>query len=107
MLVWQGAGIMAVLIPIILVFVAQWGVDSYFGLGYAVTHGWQNAVAWALGAAFVWVLGTKLEKMPGKNLIDPATGCSVELKPRHTLLWIPMKYWSIIWLMVSIGELAK
>ncbi len=65
---------MAVFIPTILVFIAQWGVDRYFGYGYAMPHSWQNAVAWIIGAVLVWLLGSNLEQVPGKTLIDPATG---------------------------------
>lgn len=107
MVVWQGAGIAAALIPAILGFIAQWGVDSYFGHGYAVAHGWQNAIAWSVGAAIVWVAGTRLEKQPGKLLVDPATGNNVELKEKHTLFWIPMKYWAVIWVMASVVSLTK
>jgi len=107
MLIWQGAGIGAVLIPAILGFIAQWGVDSYFGHGYAVAHGWQNAIAWSVGAAIVWIGGTQLAKQPGKLLIDPATGGNVELKMKHTLFWIPMQYWAIVWVSASVASIVK
>jgi hypothetical protein len=107
MLIWQGAGISAVLIPAILGFIAQWGVDRCFGQGYATAHGWQNAIAWLIGGAIVWIVGTRLEKRPGKLLVDPNTGSNVELKGKHTLFWVPMKYWAIIWVVSSIGALVK
>jgi hypothetical protein len=107
MLIWQGAGIIAVLIPAILGFVAQWGVDRYFGHGYAVTHGWQNAIAWLVGAAIVWVVGVRLEKQPGKILVDPTTGNNVELKAKLLLFLVPMKYWAIVWVVAGIYSVAK
>jgi len=107
MLIWQGAGIMAALIPAILGFIAQWGVDRYFGHGYAMAHGWQNAIAWLVGAIIVWVVSVSLEKQPGKVLVDPTTGNKVELKAKHTLFWVPMKYWAIVWVVAGIYAIVK
>jgi hypothetical protein len=107
MLIWQGAGIGAALIPAILGFIAQWTVDHYFGHGYAMTHGWQNSIAWSIGAGIVWVGGVRLATQPGKILIDPATGNDVELKEKHTLFWIPMQYWAIVWACASVVSIVK
>lgn len=107
LLIWQGAGILAILIPVILGFVADWGVDSYLGHGYAAAHQWQDAIAWLLGGAIVWRIGVHLEQRPGRLLVDPATGGNVELKTRHTLFFVPMKYWAVIWVIASVASLGR
>lgn len=107
MFIWQGAGILSILVPVILGILAQWSVDSYFGHGYSEIHSWQNAIAWTLGAVVIWLSGTKLAKRPTKSLIDPKTGAQVSFQEKHTLFWIPMQYWAIVWIGASIVSLVK
>lgn len=107
MIVWQGAGILAIVIPAVLGGIAQEAVDAHFGSGYAKLHMWQNAVAWTVGAAIVWMLGTSLERRPGKKLVDPSTNEQIELKEKHTMFWVPMQYWSIAWIVASVVSMVK
>ncbi|MFC0385310.1 hypothetical protein [Muricoccus vinaceus] len=49
-----------------------------------------------LAAAGVnWVVGRRLNRQPGREMIDARTGERVLLRRRHALFWIPMEYWSI------------
>ena len=104
MVIWQGAGILGVIIPAVLGFLAQWLVNIQFGDGYAKLHVWHNVSAWLIGAAIVWFMGTHLNSRPGKKLLDPATGQEVELKEKHTLFWLPVQYWAIAWVALAIYE---
>lgn len=105
MIVWQGLGILALVIPAVLGGIAQWGVDAHFGVGYAKSHSWHNAIAWTIGAAVVWWMGSSLAKRPGRVLVDAVTNEQIEFKEKHTMFWVPMHYWAFVLVAVSVGSL--
>jgi hypothetical protein len=55
------------------------------------------------GAVLVWLLGRKLNGQPGKILLDPETGQTVEIRKRHTLFWIPMQWISLFWIAAFVA----
>lgn len=92
MIVWQGLGFLAALIPVILIVIMDKAAPS-------MVHG--TAVALVISAIIVWLVGTKLNGGEGKVLVDPETEQEVVLKKDHTLFWIPMQ-----WIGVAIGALG-
>ncbi len=95
-LIWQGLGFLVVIVPLLCVLVMSF-------LSAAVNLSNLAAVVAALfmSAAAVFYLGRHLNSRPGRTLVDPATGQSVELRKRHTLFWIPMQYWAFPLLLVA------
>lgn len=61
-------------------------------------------LVWIAAAILNWMLGTRLNNRPGRELVDPRTDQVVVLRPRHTLFWIPMQYYSV--LLLLMGALA-
>ena len=101
MIIWQGAGFGGFLIPAIIVFGGQYGLDAQMGEGYYTSHPWTTALLLVVTAAAVWVFGSALNKEPGRELIDPVTQERVLLKEKHTIFWIPLQYFSIVILAFS------
>jgi len=95
MIVWQGFGFLALILPILGYVLTAKLVGSIEGTDYLASHSWPGALGTLIGAAIVWLLALVLDK-PGKTLVDPATGQTVTLKKKHTLFWIPIKYVAII-----------
>ena len=102
MIIWQGFGFLAVIIPIVGYVLAALSVQAIAGPGYLAHHSWPGALGTLIGAGFIWVLGTKLERPP-RTLIDQQTGETVVLRKRHTLFFIPMRYLGIVFTVVAIG----
>ena len=100
-LVWQGLGFVVPLIPIVFILLGQFLLDAVMGPGFYHSHGWSMAFMLLLSGVAVWMLGTRLNNKPGRELIDPQTQETVILRKRHTLFWIPFQYFGII-----IGVLA-
>lgn len=101
MVIWQGWGVLALLIPALAVFMSGALGGALLGAEAASMQHWVTAAGLILSAALVWVVGKKLNDAPGRVLVDPKTGQAVELKPRHTLFWIPMQ-----WIAVAIVAVA-
>jgi hypothetical protein len=103
MLVWQGFGIAAALIPIglIVVVTVLWGA-----IAGSSTPGERDstliiALAVLASAPLVYLLGKRLDARPGRTMVDKATGQEVVLRDAHTLFFVGMKYWA--WLFAIGG----
>lgn len=98
MIIWQGFGFLAVVIPLIVFVLA-----GVLNTG-AATDSVLAAIFFVSGV-LVWLAGRKLNSKPGKILIDPETQQEVELKNKHTLFWIPMEWISIGWILLAVFSL--
>lgn len=95
MIVWQGFGIITLIIPVIILVIGQASFDAAMGEGFYTSHPWTIALCALLSAAAIWFVGDRLNNAPGKILIDPETGEQVELKAKHSLFWIPMQWFAV------------
>ena len=104
MLIWSGLGFLVAAIFVACMLVMQLLVDAvshndkYYG-----THAWPGVAAMALAAGLVWALNRWLEGRPARRLIDPATNKEVILRPRHSLFFIPVKYWPVVLLFIGVS----
>ncbi|SEB84741.1 hypothetical protein SAMN04489761_1942 [Tenacibaculum sp. MAR_2009_124] len=88
MIIWSGRGILSIAILLIsfliLNFIIPFEFRQYiFTLSFFIT------------GAFSWYFGKKWNTN-GKIMIDKASGQEVLLKPNHSLFWIKMQYWGIV-----------
>lgn len=102
MIIWQGLGFLAAVIPFAVLVLTQLGIDAVAGESYYTANDWVKLLAVLIAAPMVGGLGYYLNRQPGKVLIDPETNQKVELKRRHTLFWVPMEYWSIVILALGV-----
>ncbi len=89
MIVWQGFGFLAALIPAALLVVL--GILSKSS---PVAHGVELALL--ASAALVWFLGRRLNGGADRVLVDPKTNEEVRLKSKHTLFWVPMEWIALL-----------
>ena len=100
MIVWQGFGFLVALIPVvILLLFSVLGIDKNFKFSEEVTL--------LATAIIVWLVGRKLNSQPAKILIDPQTNQEVILKNKHTMFWIPMEYYAILFAIGAAAILFK
>lgn len=96
MIIWTGKGILTPLIlaaAIILTAVIPSKEIGSFLLPFAFI---------AAGIAN-WRLGNKWNNKEGQVMIDEATGQRTEYKPNHSLFFIKMQYWGIIF--ITLGSI--
>lgn len=100
MIVWQGFGFLVALVPVvILLLFSMLGIDKNFKYSEEVTL--------LATAIIVWVVGRKLNSQPAKILIDPQTNQEVVFKNKHTMFWIPMEYYAILFAIGAAGILLN
>jgi len=95
MIVWQGFGVLAALIPLIFIGVIG-ALDQSKILGYGIE------LALILSAIAIWFIGKNLNSKQGKILIDPETNATVEIKNKHTLFWMPMEWFAAVIVVFAI-----
>jgi len=101
MIVWQGFGFLAALIPLVCGMALQAIIgDSPINTG----------IGYILGAIPVWYLGKKWNAKPGRTLTDNQSGEQIEVKNKHSFFWIKMEYWAgvaaVIGIIMIVSELA-
>jgi len=102
MIVWKGWGFLGLVIPLACSLLMQFGVDSYYGDGFYSEASWPLPLALLLSSVLVFVSGYKLNSNEGRILLDPETNEKVLLKTTHSMFWIPMQYWSVIIIGLSV-----
>lgn len=110
MLIWRGKGILALLIAVIINVTINEGANALYGIPdgfrhYRDAHPWIWLLGMGLSAVACWYFGLWLETDARRNaklLLDPDTGQEVRLLSPDDLFWIPIKWWSVIWLGVGL-----
>lgn len=115
MLIWRGKGFLALVLAIVINLTFNAAADATFGIPpgfkhYRDTHGWLWLAGMLATAVACWFLGIWLEKRAlanSKILTDKATGQDVQLLARDDMFWIPVKWWSLVWLAVGLWMMVK
>lgn len=100
MIVWSGRGFLPVLVLIATLFICV----STFPEEYA-DYGF--VIAFFIAAIFSWFFGLKWNKKNERIVIDEASGERLKLKNNHSLFWIPMQYWGMIFAILGIVVLFQ
>ncbi|HIY39865.1 MAG TPA: hypothetical protein H9836_01905 [Candidatus Nocardiopsis merdipullorum] len=91
MIIWQGWGILVVLIGALFTAPLGFGAASLLGEDNAAVGAGTGLI---LAAIAVYLAGNKLNA-PVQGY-DPSTGQPVMYRNRHTFFFVPMQYWGFI-----------
>ncbi len=101
--VWSGLGFLVVPIVFITSMAVTLVLEKLLGV---IGHGeWlTTAIGFGIlaGAAANWFIGSKLNSKPPRELIDPKTHETVLIYKRHKFFWVPMQYWSVPVVAISL-----
>ncbi len=107
MIIWSGFGI---LLPIVFLLGAFLSaairslLQERFGL--ELSDEWAVTLAVVVGTLFCWILSLTLAKTTERTLLDPATRKPVVLKSRHTLFFIPVRFYCWLGVILSLGMIG-
>ncbi len=101
MIIWFGWGVLSVLIAGVALVLCVLLDPALARIGVPTPTG--VVAVWLAAAALNWVVGTRLNARPDRELVDPRTGQTVVLRSRHTLFWIPMQYLSVLMLLLGLA----
>ena len=97
MIVWRGWGILSIVIALAAVAAAQMTTPLLPASSW--TFRWHAAVALLVGAGVNFWAGWRLNRR-GRLVVDPTTGQTFQVvRGRHDLFFIPMEYWSVVFVL--------
>lgn len=110
MIIWRGWGVIALIIMTLTAVAIEGILEATVGLPngikqYRVEHPWVWLVSFGLAAVFCWFAGTALERRELKNakiVTDKETGQDIRLIGRNDMFWIPVKWWSVVYVVLAI-----
>lgn len=109
MIIWRGWGWLALAIGVIVGISLDEASNAWFavqaGEHYRDTHSWLWLLDGAITALLCWLLGKWLEKREeakAQVVIDKETGQEIRLLGRNDLFWIPVKWWSLVWIAIAV-----
>src|SRR5579871_941595 len=127
MIIWSGAGIFVLAIVLIVLVLTDLSLGALFhDPKFYAQHGWPKLLAFWMVAAILWPWGRWLHRNQPrfKELVDPETGERMKVympRPKeladpetgeriqvnmdsgsHTLFFIPVEYWGVIFAVLGI-----
>ncbi|SMD36230.1 hypothetical protein SAMN04488029_2785 [Reichenbachiella faecimaris] len=100
MIIWSGRGILT---PLILVT----SVVLFISISSEEIGVYTFPISILLAGVANWILGKKWNSASGRIVVDEATGERIELKSNHTLFWIKMEYWGVLFGIIGLGQLLR
>ena len=110
MFFWRGKGIYVVLFLFASILITT--SFTYFILqveGDFSRSKWFLFATFNLAGLFCWTIGKMINSKSPKIFIDPKTNEAVQLvdTKRHTFIFIPVRYWGIIYTVIGIYALIN
>jgi hypothetical protein len=103
MLIWRGWGILVAVVAFLGLVLMQLVADALYGSGtYSSQTGRWAPLGLLLAAAILWPLGRRLNGGEKRQLVDPRTGETFEVRREHSLFFIRMEYWAAILAAVAL-----
>ena len=95
MIIWSGRGFLSVLVLIATLFACV----SIFPDEMA---DYSFIISFFVAGIFSWVFGKKWNSQNERIVIDEQSGERIKLKNNHSIFWVPMQYWGIIFSIIAI-----
>ena len=110
MFICKGKGIFALLLLFVSIIITT--TFTYFILQVENDFSrskWFLFATFNLAGLFCWTIGKRINSKSPKILIDPKTNQAVQIteSKRHTFLFIPLRYWGIIYSLIGIYAAIK
>lgn len=95
MIVWSGRGFLSVLVLIATLFLCVTILPKeHSDYGFVI--------ALFIAGTFSWIFGNKWNNSEARTVIDEKTGQKFILKSNHSLFWLKMEYWGLIFGIIGI-----
>src|SRR5262245_32138601 len=100
---WKGYGILVLFIGGLAVAITSWTAEYFTGeKNYEVKHGWVFLIAMLGAAAVTYGLHKLILREKQRVVVDKDTGEEVVLASEHSLMFVPVKWWPGIFIVLGI-----
>jgi len=103
MIIWRGVGFLVAMIGIASLALAEVISERITGDGqFYQHHGWVALIAMLVAAALTYGLHRLLLLEKGRVVVDKETGQEIVLRPKHSLFFVPVQLWSVIFVVFGL-----
>jgi hypothetical protein len=104
MIIWSGLGYLVVVIGFGTLLLTELVSEKITGDDqFYQRHGWVVLVGMLVAAALTHGLHRVLLRQRERVLIDKQTGQEVVLRTDHSLFFIPVKWWPLVFAAIGVG----
>lgn len=104
MIIWSGRGFLIAVLAFASCLGTQLVASQITGdQGYYEKHPWLIGVAMVAAALILWLVGRWVFPSKGRWVVDKETGQELQLEGKHSLFFIPARWWPLILLIVGLG----
>lgn len=103
MIIWTGFGILLPVVFLAGIFLAIIGNSS---LGTPIPKEWGFTLGIVLGTALSWLLSVTIARTTVQIALDPHTRRQVHSKSRHTLFFIPVRFYCWLLTLLSLSAIV-
>ena len=97
MFVWSGWGWVVPAFAFGVALGTELAVESITGQDrFYQEHPWLVVAAMALAGSLVGLVALYLHQKPARVVVDKQTGEELTLRPSHTFLFVPLRYWAAL-----------
>ncbi|MGC3957599.1 MAG: hypothetical protein QM813_06450 [Verrucomicrobiota bacterium] len=103
MIIWSGFGFLVAVVGFAALIFTEvisekiTGDDQFYQ-----QHGWVILIGMLVAAALTYGLHRLLLLQKGRAVIDKQTGQEIVLRPNHSLFFIPVKWWPIVFVILGV-----
>jgi len=105
-IIWQGKGFLVAVVVFLSSLLMQLSTEGITkNKHFYEENGWPLAGAMAIAGAIVLLLEKSILKDGSRVLVDKETGREVAIDMKHSLFFIPIKYWPYILMVIALAVL--
>lgn len=108
--IWSGRGwlvpvnLLVAFVPFLIIVTQSETDDSGRSIYFQEHWWWLTGLSFLLAGIINFFVGRYLHGRPGQVFLDAETG--LEFRLRHTLYWIKMEYWGLLFVATGIAFFA-
>lgn len=103
MIIWNGLGFLVVIIFIAAVLFTEFAVEILTGNDqFYQENAWVMLIGMLIAAASTYCLHRLLLLKKGRVVVDKETGQEIVLRSRHSLFFIDVKWWPVLFVALGI-----
>ncbi|MEM1182997.1 MAG: hypothetical protein AAGM22_31940 [Acidobacteriota bacterium] len=101
MIIWTGWGILTPLIVACTMIFTQLSVEAIWGEGAYQAMAWAQPTGAIAGGVLAFFIGSWLNRKT-HLVLNERTGDGFTVEGSHTIFWIKMEYWALLWIGLMI-----
>jgi hypothetical protein len=104
MIIWNGLGYLVAVVGFAALILTEVLAEKITGDDqFYQQHGWVILIGMLVAAASTYGLHRLLPLQKGRVVIDKETGQEMVLRSNHSLFFIPVKWWPLVFVVLGVG----